>query len=91
MIVMTLSVPDGSIDRVREMITVVFNANDELQTYAALSLGAFHFVLHEVQQVSSDPIVAMPAGMAPLTHSWCQPVQLPCSSQCVQPRTRSTC
>ena len=57
MIVMTLSDPDGSVDRVREKIAVLFNATDDPQTYPAPSLGGYEFALHEVQQSSSDPVV----------------------------------
>ena len=57
MIVMTLSDPDGSIDRVREKIAVLFNATDDPQAFAAPSLGDYDFALHEVQQTSSDPVV----------------------------------
>jgi pullulanase/glycogen debranching enzyme len=58
MIVMTLSDPDGNIDRVREKIAVLFNATDDPQAFAAPSLGDYDFALHEVQQTSSDPVVA---------------------------------
>lgn len=54
MIVMTLSVPDGSIDCVREMITVVFNANDELRTYAAPSGGRGRRSLEEVKPMGAE-------------------------------------
>jgi len=57
MIVMTLSDPDGSIDRLREMIVVLFNATDDPQLFAAPSFTGFDFNLHEVQQASSDPVV----------------------------------
>jgi pullulanase-type alpha-1,6-glucosidase len=59
MIVMTLSDPDGSVDRVRETIAVLFNATDDAQVYPAPSLGGFEFALHEVQQASADPVVAL--------------------------------
>jgi hypothetical protein len=61
MIVMTLSDPDGSVDRVREKIAVLFNATDDPQSYFAPSLGGFDFALHQVQQSSSDPVVATAA------------------------------
>jgi pullulanase-type alpha-1,6-glucosidase len=61
MIVMTLSDSDGSVDRVREKIVVLFNATDDPQAYPAPSLGAFDFALHDVQQSSSDPVVATAA------------------------------
>ena len=61
MIVMTLSDPDGSVDRVREKIAVLFNATDDPQAYHAPSLGAFDFALHEVQEASSDPVVTTAA------------------------------
>ena len=61
MIVMSLSDPEGSIDRVREKIAVLFNATDDPQSYFAPSLGSFDFALHEVQQSSSDPVVATAA------------------------------
>lgn len=57
MIAMNLSDPDGSIDRVRENIVVLFNATDDPQAFPAPTLGAFDFALHEVQQASSDPVV----------------------------------
>jgi len=57
MIVMTLSDPDGSIDRLREMIVVLFNATDDPQLFAAPLFASFDFNLHEVQQASSDPVV----------------------------------
>jgi pullulanase-type alpha-1,6-glucosidase len=59
MIVMTLSDPDGSVDRVRETIAVLFNATDDAQVYPVPSLGGFEFALHEVQQASADPVVAL--------------------------------
>ncbi len=58
MIVMTLSDPDGSVDRRREKIAVLFNATDDPQSFAASSLGGYDFGLHEVQKASSDPVVA---------------------------------
>lgn len=57
MIVMTLSDPGGSIDREREMIVVLFNAANDPQSFAVPSLLGFDFALHEVQQLSSDPVV----------------------------------
>jgi pullulanase-type alpha-1,6-glucosidase len=57
MIVMILSDPDGSIDRLREMIAVIFNATDDPQSFTAPSLGGYDFALHEVQQTSFDPLV----------------------------------
>jgi pullulanase-type alpha-1,6-glucosidase len=57
MIVMALTDPDGSVDRVREMIAVLFNATDDPQSYYVPSLDGYHFALHEVQQASSDPVV----------------------------------
>ena len=54
-----LSDPDGSVDRVRETIAVLFNATDDAQVYPAPSLGGFEFALHEVQQASADPVVAL--------------------------------
>jgi len=57
MIVMTLADPDGSVDRLREMIVVLFNATDDPQLFAAPSFAGFDFNLHEVQQASSDPVV----------------------------------
>jgi pullulanase len=61
MIVMTLSDHDGSVDREREKITVLFNATDDPQLYFAPSLGGYDFALHEVQQASSDPVVTASA------------------------------
>jgi len=57
LIVMTLANPDGDVDRVREMIVVLFNATDIPQSFAAPSFAGFDFKLHEVQQVSADPVV----------------------------------
>jgi pullulanase-type alpha-1,6-glucosidase len=57
LIVMTLSDPDGDFDAQRENITVLFNANDEAQSFGAPSLAGYDFALHEVQQASSDPVV----------------------------------
>ena len=62
MIVMTLSDDDGSVDRLRERIVVLFNATDDPQLFAAPSLATYDFALHEAQQASSDPVV--------LTSSW---------------------
>jgi len=50
MIVMTLSDPDGSVDREREMIVVISNATDDLQLFAAPSVAGIDFTLHEIQQ-----------------------------------------
>jgi pullulanase len=58
LIVMTLSDPDGGVDRMREQIAVLFNATDDPQSYVAATLAGFAFDLHEVQQASSDPLVA---------------------------------
>jgi pullulanase/glycogen debranching enzyme len=57
LIVMTLADPDGSVDRVREMIVVLFNATNVPQLFATPSFTGFDFKLHEVQQASSDPVV----------------------------------
>jgi len=57
MIVMTLADDDGSVDRLRERIVVLFNATDDPQLFAAPSLAAYNFDLHEVQQASADPVV----------------------------------
>ena len=57
MIVMTLSDPDGSVDREREMIVVLFNATDDPQLFAAPAVVGIDFTLHQVQQASSDPVV----------------------------------
>jgi len=46
MIVMTLSDPDGSVDREREMIVVISNATDDLQLFAAPSVAGIDFTLH---------------------------------------------
>jgi pullulanase len=61
MIVMALSDPDGSFDRLHEKIVVFFNATDDQQSFVVSSLGGYDFALHEVQQASSDPVVATSA------------------------------
>ncbi|MCP4200736.1 MAG: pullulanase-type alpha-1,6-glucosidase [bacterium] len=57
LIVMNLSDPDGDFDNLRESITVLFNATDDPQDFAAPALAGFDFELHKVQQASADPVV----------------------------------
>jgi hypothetical protein len=54
---MTLADNEGSVDRVRERIVVLFNATISPQEFEAGLLAGFDFELHEVQQASSDPVV----------------------------------
>jgi pullulanase-type alpha-1,6-glucosidase len=61
LIVMTLTDSEGSVDRLREKIVVLFNATDDPQSFNAPSLGDYDFALHEVQQASSDPVVTASA------------------------------
>jgi pullulanase-type alpha-1,6-glucosidase len=58
LIVMSLSDPDGSVDRVRASIVVLFNATDDPQDLVVPALAGVEFGLHEVQQASADPVVA---------------------------------
>ncbi len=57
LIVMSLTDPTGAVDRVTEQIVVLFNANDEPQTFADPALAGLNLALHPVQQASSDPVV----------------------------------
>jgi pullulanase-type alpha-1,6-glucosidase len=72
LIVMALSDPDGSVDRLREKIVVLFNANDNPQSFVATSLAANSFMLHEVQRASLDPVL-MTATWDPGTNAFSVP------------------
>ncbi|MEM7351070.1 MAG: pullulanase-type alpha-1,6-glucosidase [Acidobacteriota bacterium] len=58
LIVMSLADPAGELDSRHEMLVVLFNATPHPQRFAAPSLPARDFELHEVQQASADPVVA---------------------------------
>jgi pullulanase len=56
-VVSTLSDPDGSIDRRRDLIAVFVNATGVAQSYHSSSLATRTLTLHEIQLASADPIV----------------------------------
>ena len=47
----------GRLDPRREMVVVLFNANDEAQTFTATDLIGKKLKLHPIQQTSADPVV----------------------------------
>jgi pullulanase len=55
-VVMSIADADGRFDRAWRAVVVVFNANDEMQTFSPAGLGD-GFALHPVQQKSLDPLV----------------------------------
>jgi hypothetical protein len=58
LIVMSLAdLADDDIDPRWDEIVVVFNANDEAQSFAVPATTGRNFRLHPVQQVSTDPVV----------------------------------
>ncbi|MFL6258091.1 MAG: pullulanase-type alpha-1,6-glucosidase [Thermoanaerobaculia bacterium] len=56
-IVMSLADDDGGVDRAHKRVVVVFNANDQTQTFTTPELQGVPLTLHPLQKLSADPVV----------------------------------
>jgi pullulanase len=56
-IVMSLADDDGGVDRAHKRVVVVFNANDQTQTFTTSELQGVPLTLHPLQKLSADPVV----------------------------------
>jgi hypothetical protein len=56
LIVMSVEDADGSVDRAHDRLVVVFNANDQAQTYAVPALVGKRLTLHPLQIFSLDAV-----------------------------------
>ena len=56
-IVMSLADDDGGVDRAHKRVAVVFNANDQTQTFTTPELQGVPLMLHPLQKLSVDPVV----------------------------------
>ena len=57
LIVMSISDEDGSIDRQHEHVVVLFNANDQAQTFQSDAFKGLQLALHPILAASTDTVV----------------------------------